>query len=78
MAVTKPERNYSAYERDLIALVTAVSHLAIYLVYWEFNWRTDHSSMTTHFPAEIKHSSHVPRWGLALQPYRQKIELIKG
>ena len=36
MALTKPESNYSIYERELLALVKAVSNFAIYLLYGEF------------------------------------------
>ena len=76
MALTKPERNYSTYERELLALVKAVSHFAVYLLYGELTWRTDHAALLNLFHADLKLSSRVSRWILAFQPYRVKIELI--
>ena len=77
MALSKPEHNYSTYERELLALVKAVSHFAVYLLYGEFTWRTDHAALRNLFSADLKLSSRVSRWIFALQPYRVKIELIK-
>ena len=78
MALTKPERNYSTYERELLALVKAVSHFAVFLLYGEFTWRTDHAALSNLFRDDLTLSSRVSRCILALQPYRVKIELIKG
>ena len=78
MALSRPERNYSAYERELLALVKAVSHFGVYLLYSEFTWRTDHAALRNLFRADLKLSSRVSRWILALQPYSIKIELLKG
>ena len=77
-ALSKPERNYSTYERELLALVKAVSYFAVYLLYSEFTWRTDHAALRNLFRADLKLSSRVSRWILSLQPYRVSIELLKG
>ena len=68
MALSKPERNYSAYERELLALLKAVSHFAIYLRYEEFTWRTDHAALRNLFRAYLTLSSLGSRWILARQP----------
>ena len=47
--LTKTERNYSAYERELLALVRATAHFGIYLLYNTFVWRTDHAAFATSF-----------------------------
>ena len=78
MALTKPERNYSTYEGELIALVKAVSRFAIYLLYGDCTRRTYQAALCNLFRADLKRCSRVSRWILVLQLYRLKIELIKG
>ena len=54
MALSKPESKYSAYERELIAPVKALSLLAIILLYGEFTWRTDDAALRNLFRADLK------------------------
>ncbi len=77
-ALTKCERNYSTYERELLALVKAVNFFAVYLLYNTFVWRTDHAALRNLFRSDLKLSSRVSRWILALQPYKAQIELVRG
>ena len=77
-SLSKAERNYSTYERELLAFVRSVQHFAIYLLYNPFVWRTDHAALRNLFRSDLKLSSRVSRWILALQPYKFSIELIKG
>ena len=78
MALTKPDRIYSTYERELLALVKAVSNFAVCLLYGELTWRTDNAALRNLFRSDLKLSSRVSRWILTLKPYRIKIQLIKG
>ena len=55
-----------------------MAHFAIYVLYNTFVWRTDHAALRNLFRADLKLSSRVSRWILALQPYKIQIELIKG
>ena len=46
----------------------AVSHFAIYLLYVDFSWRTDHAALRNVFGANIKLTSRMSRMILSLQP----------
>ena len=76
--LSKAERNYSTYERELLALVKSLAFFSIYLLYNTFVWRTDHAALKNLFKSDLKLSSRVSRWILALQPYKIIIEQIKG
>ena len=78
MALTTRERNYSTFEDELLAVENVVSHFAVFLLYGEFTWRTDHAALRNLFRADLKLSSPVSPRIRALQPYRVKIEQIKG
>ena len=71
------EQNYSVIERDCLALVFAVKKFHLYLYSRDFVLQTDHQPLSyiQRSKAEI---SRVMRWALALQPYRYRIESIKG
>ena len=55
-----------------------MTHFAVYLLYNTFLWRTDHAALKNLLGSELKISCRVSRWILALQPYKIKIELVKG
>ncbi|XP_071510123.1 uncharacterized protein [Diadema antillarum] len=71
------ERNYSTIERECLAIVWAVRKLEPYLYGKEFVLETDHHPLTYMQSAKVI-NGRIMRWALALQPYRFKMEAIKG
>ena len=60
-----------------LGVVWAVNKLQVYLHGRKFTLQTDHRSLT--YLHEAKHTNaRVMRWALALQPFRFRIEAIKG
>lgn len=71
------EQNYSAIERECLALVWAVEKFHIFLYGTSFTVQTDHQPLQ--YLSRAKHlNSRVLRWSLALQEYTFRIEHIKG
>ena len=71
------ECNYSVMEKECLAVVWAVNKLKMYLYGKEFILQTDHQSLTYLDKAKFT-NQRVMRWSLALQPYRYRVEYIKG
>ena len=71
------ERNYSTIERECLAVVWAVEKLVRYLYGTEFVLQTDHESLKYLQRAKFD-NQRVMRWSLLLQPYRYRVEYIKG
>jgi len=76
-ALTSSQLNYSTYERELLAVVLACEHFALYLLGRAFKLRTDHRALMGIFNSKIGNSSRVAKWVLKLQPYKFEIEIIK-
>ena len=71
------ECSYSVMEKECLAVVWAVNKLRMYLYGKEFILQTDHQSLTYLDKAKFT-NQRVMRWSLALQPYRYRVEYIKG
>ncbi|XP_049511412.1 uncharacterized protein LOC125939922 [Dermacentor silvarum] len=71
------EQNYSAIERECLALVWAIERFHIFLYGTHFIVQTDHQPLQ--YLSRAKHlNSRVLRWSLALQEYTFHVEHIKG
>ena len=71
------EVRYSAIEKECLGIVWAVERFQPYLYGKEFVLQTDHKPLTYMQKAKLT-NSRVMRWALALQPFRFRMEAIKG
>ena len=71
------EQNYSIMEKECLAVVWAVNKFLVYLYGVEFVLQTDHQSLAYLNKAKFN-NQRVMRWALSLQPYRYKVQYIKG
>ena len=77
-AFTGSERNYSAYEVKLYAVVRAVEHFRMFLLGKEFLLRTDHAALRNLLRRDLPPTTRVERWILRLSEYNFKIEYQRG
>lgn len=71
------ERRYSTIERECLAVVWAVKKFETYLYGREFVLEVDHEPLRALRRGKLA-NGRVLRWALALQPYRYRVEAIKG
>ena len=71
------ERNFATVERECLAVVWAVQRFQVYLYGREFILQTDHGSLSYLHGAKFN-NPRLMRWALILQPYRYRVEVIKG
>ena len=71
------ERNYSAIEREALAMVKGVQHFRMYLEGNPFTIQTDHNPLTHLNNLKDSHG-RLARWALALQPYHFKVKHRSG
>lgn len=71
------ERNYSAIEKECLAVVWAIKKYLQYLYGVEFTLQTDHQPLVYINQAKFE-NSRVMRWAMYLQNFRIKVESIKG
>ena len=71
------ESRYSVMERECLAIVWAINKFKIYLYGKEFVLQTDHQSLTYLDSAKFN-NQRIMRWALSLQPFRYRVEYIKG
>ena len=71
------ERRYSVIERECLAIVWAVQKFQNYLYGKEFVLETDHQPLIYLNKTKIA-NARVMQWALALQPYKFRLEGIKG
>ena len=77
-ALTGSERNYSAYEVELFAVVRAVEHFRMFLLCKEFLLRNDHAALRNLLRRDLPLTTRVERWILCLSEYNFKIEYQRG
>jgi len=75
--LSRAEANYSIIERECLAIVWAVSKFSCYLYGKAFVLQTDHRPLTYLDKAKMA-NARVMRWSLSLQPFRYRVESIKG
>ena len=71
-----PKQNYSTFERECLALVSAVTHFLVYLVARPFVLRIDHTTLTWLFSKDPIASAR--NWIETLLEYPIVVEDIKG
>ena len=71
------EQAYSTIERECLAIVWAVQKFQTYLYGRTFVLQTDHQPLVYLQKAKVT-NNRILRWALALQPYRFRIDAIKG
>ena len=71
------EKNYSVIEKECLAIVWGVEKFYRYLFGREFVLETDHQPLLYLNKAKVA-NSRLMRWALSLQPYRFRIQAIKG
>ncbi|KAJ8651413.1 hypothetical protein O0I10_013045 [Lichtheimia ornata] len=67
--LNKPERNYSVYEKEFVAVVHFVKFFRTYLLGRHFYVYTDHQALRYILYIKNDASSRVLRWQLAMQEY---------
>jgi hypothetical protein len=75
--LTTPERNYSATEREALAVVWGVKQARPYLERTSFVIRTDHSALRWLFGASAD-NQRICRWRLTLAEFRFTVEYKPG
>lgn len=76
-ALSKAEQNYSATEREALAVIFAVEKFQAYLGSRKFKVVTDHSSLKWFLKLENP-SGRLARWGCRLSQYNFEIEHRRG
>ena len=74
---TDPQKNYCVMERECLAVIWAVQKFEVYLYGREFILETDHQPLLCLRKSKVA-NQRVMRWALSLQPYRYRIQAIKG
>ena len=77
-ALTITERNYSAYELEMYAVVRAVERFRVYLLGKPFLLRTDHLALKNLLKRDLPPTTRVQKWILRLSEYNFSIEHQKG
>ena len=72
--LSKSERNYSVYERELFAVVKSVNAFRVFLLGSAFLLRTDHRPLAAIFSSSLKTSSRIVKWLMRLQEYNFVVE----
>lgn len=75
--LSKTEKNYSVIEKECLGIVWALQKFEKYLYGREFVLETDHRPLMYLQRSKLA-NSRLMRWSLLIQPYRFRIEAIKG
>ena len=71
------ERAYATVEKEALAIVWGIQKFEPYLYGRDFVLQTDHQSLTYLQKSKLT-NARIMRWALALQPYRFRLDSIKG
>ncbi|KAJ8022389.1 hypothetical protein HOLleu_37270 [Holothuria leucospilota] len=71
------QKNYSTMEKECLAIVWAIQKFQTYLYGKEFIIETDHQPLACIRKSKVA-NGRIMRWALTLQPYRFRIQIIKG
>jgi hypothetical protein len=75
--MTECQRRYSVMEKECLAIIWAVGKFQAFLFGREFVIETDHHPLACIRKSKVA-NGRIMRWALSLQPYRYRIEVIKG
>ena len=71
------QKKYSTIEKECLAIIWAVQKFQTYLYGTKFIIETDHQPLACIRKSNVA-NGRIMRWALALQPYRFRIQIIKG
>lgn len=71
------EKNYSVIEKECLAIVWSIQKFQSYLYGKEFSLETDHQPLIYLNKAKVT-NARLMRWALTLQPFKMRLEGIKG
>ncbi|XP_037929430.1 uncharacterized protein K02A2.6-like [Teleopsis dalmanni] len=81
-ALSTAERNYSAIQKEALAIVFAVTKLRLYLLGNKFVLQTDHKPLLSIFGENkglpVMAAARIQRWALTLSGFDYTIEYVKG
>lgn len=79
MTLSKAERNYGTYKRELLAMVKFATkyHYHFENLIWKTLFFTDHKPLTT-FLNSTKLEGIYARWAIKMRPYNIEIRYIEG
>ena len=72
------EQNYSAIEREALAIVWAISKFDLYLFGRPFVIQTDHKPFLVYINKAKCVNKRVMRWAILLQEYKFSIDAVPG
>ena len=75
--LSKCQSRYSVMEKECLAIIWAVQRFEPFLYGREFIIETDHQPLACIKKSKVA-NGRIMRWALALQPYRYRLEVIKG
>ena len=75
--LSKPEQNYSAIEKECLAIIWAIGKFDLYLFGRVFIIQTDHKPLTYINQSKCL-NKRIMHWAMTLQEYRFKVESISG
>lgn len=75
--LTKCQKAYSVMEKECLAIIWAVQRFEPFLYGREFVIETDHQPLSCLKKSKVA-NGRIMRWALSLQPYRYRLEVIKG
>ena len=75
--LSKCQGRYSVMEKECLAIIWAVQRFEPFLYGREFIIETDHQPLACIKKSKVA-NGRIMRWALALQPYRYRLEVIKG
>ena len=71
------EKHYSVIEKECLAIVWSIQKFQSYLYGREFSLETDYQPLIYLNKAKVT-NARLMRWALALQPFKMRLESIKG
>ncbi len=71
------QKRYSVMEKECLAIIWAVRKFQTFLFGKEFVIETDHQPLACIKKSKVV-NARIMRWALSLQPYRYRLEVIKG
>jgi hypothetical protein len=75
--LSQSERLYSIYEKEMLAIMHALTKFKQYLVGSKFMVKTDHNSLK-YFLEQKDLSEHQQKWVMKVQAFEFDIEYVKG
>ena len=75
--LSPPQRNYSTFERECLAIICALEHFRIHRLSRKFRLRADHCVLAWLFSKKPKVSARISGWLAALMEYPIAIDYVR-